>query len=370
MPPTAAAAAAHPPGPRALRSPSPPLGVGGVALHHPSSHPRDAASLRPPTSPALSPARAPASRAPDGASDSRDEQQGQVPLSAAPTLPALALWLLPPGCFRQPLPRRAPHPPPRDQDPKRMPHTAEAAAHPPWPRPARPLQRSPSPVRPRGLGGVGRRAPPPRESPQDAAAFLPPTLLALSQAPRPRQAPPMPGMSGGAESRPLPRRPSRPSRSGSYLLAVFGSHFPFARHILLLHATGTQSAGLLLLPLQPTLPRTLPGPPPRAPSRAPPAQPAPGGGGRRAPPPLESPQDAIAHLLPPSPGLSPAGAPARRAPALCLRCLCPGCLVGPSPAVYRAALPALALRLIPPGCFRQPLPLCAPHPPPPRDREP
>jgi hypothetical protein len=47
-------------------------------------------------------------------------------------------------------------------------------------------------------------------------------------------APPMPGINSGAESCCLPCRPSRPSRSGSYLRAVFGSHFPFAHSILLL----------------------------------------------------------------------------------------------------------------------------------------
>jgi hypothetical protein len=50
----------------------------------------------------------------------------------------------------------------------------------------------------------------------------------------PLMAPPMPGINSGAKSRHLPRRPSQPSCSGSYLRAVFGSHFPFARHILLL----------------------------------------------------------------------------------------------------------------------------------------
>jgi hypothetical protein len=187
----------------------------------------------------------------------------------------------------------------------------------------------------------------------------------------------MPGMSRGAESRHLPRRPSWPSPSCSYLPAIFGSHFPFAHHILLLLATWTPSARLLLLPPPP---RTLLGPARRAPQLP---QPAPAHPPHPARPPLPQPSpppgmggSALRHpashlrrLLrsaPRSPALSPAGAPARRR-----RCQCPGCLAGPSPAVYRAALLALALLLIPPGCFRQPLPLRAPHPPPPpRDQDP
>jgi hypothetical protein len=120
--------------------------------------------------------------------------------------------------------------------------SAATAAHPPWPRRAHPAplpQPSPTP----GVGRVGRRAPPrrappPRESPQDAVALR---LAPHRPSPRPGRppsappmAPPMPGMNSGAGSRCLPRRPSLPSRSGSYLPAVFGSHFPLARHILLL----------------------------------------------------------------------------------------------------------------------------------------
>jgi hypothetical protein len=52
-------------------------------------------------------------------------------------------------------------------------------------------------------------------------------------------------------------------------------------------------------------------------ARAPPAspaQPAPGDGGLRAPPPRESPQEAAVLCTPTSPALSPARAPASRAP--------------------------------------------------------
>jgi hypothetical protein len=286
MPPTAAAAAAHPPGPRALRSPSPPLGVGGVALHHPSSHPRDAASLRPPTSPALSPARAPASRAPDSASYARDEQQRQVPLSAAPPLLALALWLLPPGCFRQPLPRRAPHPPPphRDQDPKRMPHTAEAAAHPPWIRPARPPPGFPSqPPRTRPA-----RPPLPQPSPSPGMGGSALRHPASHLKRRPRSAPP--------PHRPS-LRPGRPPAAPPPCASAANAQDVWRGQVPLSTAPPLLALALLLIPpgcFRQSLPLRAPHPPP------PP----------RDQDPERTPHTAEAAAHPPSPWPSPARLPA------------------------------------------------------------
>lgn len=149
---------------------------------------------------------------------------------------------------------------------------AAAPPPPPWARPPpRAPREPPAPAcRPRGWvrgAALGRPASHLRTRPRSA----PPTLPAPSpRPPRPRARAPR-RRCPGCPARPRARRAAAtltapgPGAPALTFRLVFGSHFPSARHILLLLATGTPSARLVPPPPPAQPPRRR-----RAPALAPP----------------------------------------------------------------------------------------------------
>lgn len=151
----------------------------------------------------------------------------------------------------------------------------------PGPRPPAPRPSAPAPARPRvGVCGAALRRPAShlRTRPRSALPPAAPSPARGARRRRRRRAPALPP--GAADARDVRRGrvpppaapPPAPHAPALTFRLVFGSHFPSARHILLLLATGTPSARLVPPPPPAQPPRRRRAPalaPPRGPRTAP-----------------------------------------------------------------------------------------------------